>query len=196
MVWAAEPRWRGVGAASRSNVSVPTAACWTNGESRSAVSLGRPGYCRRRCRLIFPPVTRDQRCLIDAEVLRLRAPLSKPNGSLPITDGPAALFDSAAWPQARANRHRGRDDRGLKTGKEIKMINVNNTAKARPTHRIYAVTGKGETKFWQPIGAMWPHTDGQGFSQRLDYLPLNGAEIVIRAIVEGDAKDDQTEAQE
>ena len=54
--------------------------------------------------------------------------------------------------------------------------------KSRPTHRVFAVTKTGEKKFWQPIGALWAHKDGQGFKQRLDYLPLNGAEIVIRSV--------------
>jgi hypothetical protein len=55
-------------------------------------------------------------------------------------------------------------------------------ANARPTHRIFAVTKNGNKKFWQPIGALWAHSDGKGFNQKLDYLPLNGAEIVIREI--------------
>jgi hypothetical protein len=54
------------------------------------------------------------------------------------------------------------------------------TTKARPTHRVYAVTKSGEKKFWQPIGAMWAHTDANGFNLRIDYLPLNDAEIVVR----------------
>ena len=58
------------------------------------------------------------------------------------------------------------------------------TSKTRPTHRVYAVTKNGEKKFWQPIGARWAHGDGQGFKQRLDYLPLNSAEVVIRAIAD------------
>ncbi len=58
------------------------------------------------------------------------------------------------------------------------------SSKSRPTHRVYAVTKQGEKKFWQPIGAMWAHADGKGFSQRIDYLPLNDAEIVVR--VNGD----------
>ena len=29
---------------------------------------------------------------------------------------------------------------------------------------------------------LWAHADGKGFNQKLDYLPLNGAEIVIRVI--------------
>ena len=51
----------------------------------------------------------------------------------------------------------------------------------RPTHRVYAVkkTG-GEKSFWTEIGAAWSHQDGKGFNVKLDYLPLNGAEIVIR----------------
>jgi hypothetical protein len=50
----------------------------------------------------------------------------------------------------------------------------------RPSHRVYAVTKNGERSFWQPIGAAWVHSDGWGFNLKLDYLPLNGAEIVIR----------------
>jgi len=51
---------------------------------------------------------------------------------------------------------------------------------SRPSHRVYAVTKNGEKNFWQPIGAAWAHGDGEGFNLKLDYLPLNGAEIVIR----------------
>ena len=61
---------------------------------------------------------------------------------------------------------------------------MSNETKTRPTHRIYAVTGKGEKKFWQPIGALFAHRDGKGFNQVLDYLPLNDAQIVIRAVEE------------
>jgi hypothetical protein len=50
----------------------------------------------------------------------------------------------------------------------------------RPSHRVYAVTKNGERNFWQPIGAAWAHGDGEGFNLKLDYLPLTGAEIVIR----------------
>jgi hypothetical protein len=49
-----------------------------------------------------------------------------------------------------------------------------------PSHRVYAVTKNGERNFWRGIGAVWPHSDGDGFNLKLDYLPLNGAEIVIR----------------
>ncbi len=49
-----------------------------------------------------------------------------------------------------------------------------------PSHRVYAVTKNGKRKFWQPIGAVWPHSDGEGFNMKLDFLPLNDADIVIR----------------
>jgi hypothetical protein len=49
-----------------------------------------------------------------------------------------------------------------------------------PSHRVYAVTRDGTQSYWRPIGAVWPHGDGEGFNMKLDYLPLNGAEIVIR----------------
>jgi hypothetical protein len=45
---------------------------------------------------------------------------------------------------------------------------------------VYAVTKNGEKKFWQLIGAMWAHADANGFNLRIDYLPLNDAEIVVR----------------
>lgn len=49
----------------------------------------------------------------------------------------------------------------------------------RPSHQVYAVIN-GKQSYWRPIGAAWPHNDGDGFNLKLDYLPLNGAEIVIR----------------
>ncbi len=55
----------------------------------------------------------------------------------------------------------------------------NNTSK-QPTHRAYAVAKHGEKSYWREIGAVWSHEDGQGFNLKLDYLPLNGADIVIR----------------
>jgi hypothetical protein len=55
------------------------------------------------------------------------------------------------------------------------------TTNSRPTHRVFAVT-KGKKKFWQPIGALWAHADGKGFNLSLDYLPLNGAQTVVREI--------------
>jgi hypothetical protein len=56
------------------------------------------------------------------------------------------------------------------------------TTNSRPTHRVFAVNKNGKKKFWQPIGALWAHADGKGFNLSLDYLPLNGAQTVVREI--------------
>ncbi len=49
-----------------------------------------------------------------------------------------------------------------------------------PYYRVYAVTKEGKRNYWRELGAVWPHADGEGFSVKLDHLPLNDAEIVIR----------------
>ena len=56
-----------------------------------------------------------------------------------------------------------------------------NGNKKLPTHRAYTVTErKGSDKgSWKELGAAWPHDDGQGFTIKLEALPLNG-EIVLR----------------
>ena len=57
---------------------------------------------------------------------------------------------------------------------------MSTTNTKQPTHRAYAVTKRGEKSYWREIGAVWAHGDNEGFSLKLDYLPLNDAEIVIR----------------
>ena len=47
-------------------------------------------------------------------------------------------------------------------------------------HKIDAVKKTGDKSHWTEIGAAWSHQDEKGFNVKLDYLPLNGAEIVIR----------------
>ena len=54
---------------------------------------------------------------------------------------------------------------------------------AKPTHRLYNVTGTGKSASWTPIGAAWPNRDGAGFSINCDVVPLQGR-IVMRAITE------------
>jgi hypothetical protein len=49
-----------------------------------------------------------------------------------------------------------------------------------PSHRVYTVTHDGKQSYWRAIGAVWPHSDREGFNMKLDYLPLNSADIVIR----------------
>ena len=58
---------------------------------------------------------------------------------------------------------------------------------AKPTHRLYRVTGDGETASWTPIGAAWPNRDGAGFSLSCDAVPLQGR-IVMRKITPRPAK--------
>ena len=55
------------------------------------------------------------------------------------------------------------------------------SAKA-PTHEVFAVSRKEpkEKGRWTKVGACWPHEDGEGFNLRLDFLPLDGSELVIR----------------
>lgn len=61
-----------------------------------------------------------------------------------------------------------------------------------PTHRLYSVTGEGQSASWTPIGAAWPNKDGMGFSLACDAMPLTGR-IVMRAIKEK-ANDDGARA--
>jgi hypothetical protein len=53
-------------------------------------------------------------------------------------------------------------------------------ANKQPTHRAYAVSKHGERSIWRHIGAAWAHGDGEGFTLKLDLMPVNGADIVIR----------------
>jgi hypothetical protein len=58
------------------------------------------------------------------------------------------------------------------------MINKQPTS---PSHIVYAVTkGKDKRSYWRKIGAAFAHSDGEGFNILLEYLPLNGGDIVIR----------------
>lgn len=54
------------------------------------------------------------------------------------------------------------------------------TPSNKPTHRLYAVTKRADKSRWLEIGAAWSHKDGKGFNLKLDCLPLNGAELVLR----------------
>jgi hypothetical protein len=48
-------------------------------------------------------------------------------------------------------------------------------------HDRHAVKKTGDDKsYWTEIGAAWSNRDGKGFNVKLDFFPLNGAEIVIR----------------
>ncbi len=68
------------------------------------------------------------------------------------------------------------------------MTTQTNQSNAKPTHRLYIVTGEGKNAHWQPIAAAWPHRDGRGFSIKADAVPLTG-QIVMRAITEKPSRD-------
>jgi hypothetical protein len=91
---------------------------------------------------------------------------------------PAAACEHAAYPRGLTQSHEAGEVHGFRPKR--KDITMSKSSNNRPSHRVYAVTKNGERNFWQPIGAAWPHGDGEGFNLKLDYLPLNGAEIVIR----------------
>ena len=58
---------------------------------------------------------------------------------------------------------------------------MNDTPQTRqPSHRLYVVKGEGEQARWIEIGAAWANRDGEGFSIKLDAMPLDG-HIVMRA---------------
>lgn len=43
----------------------------------------------------------------------------------------------------------------------------------------------GKDRYWRPIGAVWPHADGDGFRVKLNFLPLDpNADLVIRKPIE------------
>ena len=60
-----------------------------------------------------------------------------------------------------------------------------------PSHYVYAVRkgSQGGKAFWTRIGAAWANRDGEGFSVKLDLIPIDGADIVIRT--PRDDRDDQ-----
>lgn len=46
------------------------------------------------------------------------------------------------------------------------------TTAAKPSHRLFLVTGTGKSASWREIGAAWPNKDGEGFSITFDAVPL------------------------
>ncbi len=72
----------------------------------------------------------------------------------------------------------------------------NDNESKRPTHIAYQVREGEESKaYFNRIGAMWPHKDGEGFSLQLDSVPVDGR-VTVRSVqdrIEGardEAKDE------
>lgn len=58
----------------------------------------------------------------------------------------------------------------------------------RPSHRALVNLGDEKQKNWHEIGALWPHKDGNGYTLKLDLIPVIPREIVIR-VAKYDEKD-------
>jgi hypothetical protein len=57
----------------------------------------------------------------------------------------------------------------------------------RPSHRLFNVTGDGDTARWTDIGVAWTSKVGKGFTLVLNAIPVNGR-VVMRLNEEKDAK--------
>ena len=54
----------------------------------------------------------------------------------------------------------------------------------RPSHIAYQVREGEENKsYFNRIGSVWPHKDGQGFNIQLDSVPVDGR-ITVRSVQE------------
>ena len=55
--------------------------------------------------------------------------------------------------------------------------------KKQPTHRVYHVT-RDDTPKWLELGALWPHSDGEGYDLVLEVVPVGGfnGRLTLRTI--------------
>ncbi len=67
------------------------------------------------------------------------------------------------------------------------MTTTTQATGAKPSHRLYLVTGSGKSASWREIGAAWPNKDGNGFSLACEAIPLQGC-IVMRRATERELK--------
>lgn len=73
--------------------------------------------------------------------------------------------------------------------------NQNKNQNRAPSHIAYQVREGEENKsYFNRIGAMWAHKDGEGFNIQLDSLPVDG-KVTVRSVQERlqDAKDNVRE---
>lgn len=56
------------------------------------------------------------------------------------------------------------------------------TAKTRPTHRLYGVSKEGDQTRWTELGAAWPHKDGKGFTIKQTACAIGEHDLVLRLI--------------
>ncbi|WP_195930473.1 hypothetical protein [Hyphomicrobium album] len=62
------------------------------------------------------------------------------------------------------------------------MSAENNPENRKPSHIAYQVREGEENKsYFNRIGAVWPHKDGEGFNIELDSFPKDG-KVVVRSV--------------
>lgn len=74
----------------------------------------------------------------------------------------------------------------------------NDTDSKRPSHIAYQVREGEENKsYFNRIGAVWTHKDGQGFNMQLDSMPVDG-KVTVRSVQDRvqEAKDNARDARE
>lgn len=64
------------------------------------------------------------------------------------------------------------------------MSNENQKQSRSPSHIAYHVReGEDQKSYFNRIGSVWPHKDGEGFNIQLDSVPVDGR-ITIRTVQE------------
>lgn len=51
--------------------------------------------------------------------------------------------------------------------------------KRKPSHSVFLVKKHGDKAVFNKVGALWPHKDGKGFSQSLEFFDWN-IKLLIR----------------
>jgi hypothetical protein len=77
------------------------------------------------------------------------------------------------------------------------MSNESESQGGKPSHIAYQVReGENNKAYFNRIGAVWPHKDGQGFNIQLDSVPVDGR-VTVRSVQERlqEAKDNARDGQ-
>ena len=84
--------------------------------------------------------------------------------------------------QERNQKAQHRDTAEKPAAKGARGAHGNQRSPNAPTHELFSVIRRegSDKAIWHKVGGCWPHDDGDGFTVRLDYLPLNGGELVMR----------------
>ena len=78
------------------------------------------------------------------------------------------------------------------------MSNENQKQSRSPSHIAYHVReGEDQKSYFNRIGSVWPHKDGEGFNIQLDSVPVDGR-VTIRSVQDRaqDGKENPRDARE